>query len=564
MNSLCRAGLCWLVRLSATLFALTAVSAPIALAGPIDKYTGYTRIGHPPSPKGGDRKDKEKPAEDEKAIGVTIYFMVLDRKTGRKGTYGDTWGVGIRNFDSFFVSGRNNDIEKLDVEARYLYLYQVVNDREGTRTAVKDVTVRLIVDPRLVTSWGHFRIREEDKEKAPVKGAGFTMDFLDPKEKEEKFVVRPISTLFAGVSDRRYQNPAPAIKAPRPYGITAIDVGKVQNVADEADVGKAPEDVLLVPNADFGTPPKSDSVYLAPARTSDLEKLLPSDDLDARKRIREAYRNRWPAIRAFWREPDNQIKPRQRSTIFGFTSDLAPTLETVAIGGRGMGINVGKLQQGREPDEVPVQHHPTAFVTGEPGEMRRFLLGQRGDVSGTTLPPISGTLPTPTYPSTPAAQVREDEPREKKGGLSGSPRSQAPVMPMWGGSPVGGGGGSSSSGGLLAGTGGFGSGGLGGGFGGGSGGGGSSGQASPAQSSAPPAGQRTTVTVDNQSLAVANNSQLQGQAQSQAQTQGQTQSQKPDGNVVPVTPAWLLGVLGLPVFYFLARRRKGRRAGPAP
>ena len=30
----------------------------------------------------------------------------------------------------------------------------------------------------------------------------------------------------------------------------------------------------------------------------------------------------------------------------------------------------------------------------------------------------------------------------------------------------------------------------------------------------------------------------------------------PNGNVVPAPPAWLLGVLGLPVFMFVARRRK--------
>src|SRR5205823_3281832 len=144
----------------------------------------------------GDRKEKAA-ALDEKAIGVTIYFMVLDRKTGRKGGYGDSWGVGIRDFDATFVSGRNNDRERLDADARYLYMYQIVNDREGTKAAVKDVTVRIVVDPRLITSWGHFRLRGQDKDAKAVKGVGFTMDFLDPKEKEEKYVVRPISTVFA-------------------------------------------------------------------------------------------------------------------------------------------------------------------------------------------------------------------------------------------------------------------------------------------------------------------------------------------------------------------------------
>src|SRR5262245_3159018 len=100
MTTPCRTGHRWLHCLSAALLVLAA--GPTARAGPLEKYTGYTRIGHPPSPKEGDKKQgKEKPAEaEQKAIGVTIYFMVLDRKTGRKGGDGDSWGVGIRDFDA--------------------------------------------------------------------------------------------------------------------------------------------------------------------------------------------------------------------------------------------------------------------------------------------------------------------------------------------------------------------------------------------------------------------------------------------------------------------------------
>ena len=36
------------------------------------------------------------------------------------------------------------------------------------------------------------------------------------------------------------------------------------------------------------------------------------------------------------------------------------------------------------------------------------------------------------------------------------------------------------------------------------------------------------------------------------------------GNIVPAPPAWLLGVLGLPVFMFVSRRRKAAAAAEAP
>src|SRR5262249_5964429 len=93
---------------------------------------------------------------------------------------GDTWGTGMANFDESFVEGKsfNNTFSPaLDTKARYLYLYQSVNDRGldpgkrgpkqaaiapalGKELNVQDVamtSVRLLVDPRYITSWGYFR-----------------------------------------------------------------------------------------------------------------------------------------------------------------------------------------------------------------------------------------------------------------------------------------------------------------------------------------------------------------------------------------------------------------------
>src|SRR5262245_15920007 len=72
-----------------------------AEAGPLEKFTGYTRIGFPPTGAKLDAKDAAA-AKEMKAIGVTIYFMVYDQKSG-KGVKGDTYGVGIKDFDDSFV-----------------------------------------------------------------------------------------------------------------------------------------------------------------------------------------------------------------------------------------------------------------------------------------------------------------------------------------------------------------------------------------------------------------------------------------------------------------------------
>ena len=58
----------------------------------------------------------------------------------------------------------------------------------------------------------------------------------------------------------------------------------------------------------------------------------------------EDERNESPAIRAFWL--DNPLKPGERSTLFGFTSDYPPTYEAVRVRGNsklaiGAAVGVG-------------------------------------------------------------------------------------------------------------------------------------------------------------------------------------------------------------------------------
>lgn len=117
-----------------------------------------------------------------KTFGGTVYFAVY-RKISTSG--GDTWGVGRSDFDAQFNPGesyRSTFSPRLDTDAEYLYLYQVVNDRgfhdlklpENKQTIITPVAMDnaeqrppitrevasfslfLRTDPRLITSWGFF------------------------------------------------------------------------------------------------------------------------------------------------------------------------------------------------------------------------------------------------------------------------------------------------------------------------------------------------------------------------------------------------------------------------
>jgi hypothetical protein len=138
---------------------------------------GYTRPG---SPDDTIKNGKVVPAAftdtKDKILGGTVYFMVLERVGGgavADRDAGDTWGTGMGDFDGRFTPGRNFDggvSPRLDTKAKYLYLYQIVNDRGLEPQAIapagfnavraEDLAgfgLKLLVDPRYITSWGHFQ-----------------------------------------------------------------------------------------------------------------------------------------------------------------------------------------------------------------------------------------------------------------------------------------------------------------------------------------------------------------------------------------------------------------------
>ena len=149
-------------------------SQPVS-AGPLSEYTGFTRPSNVPLNK--PKAIMPALAADGKAgklIGGTVYFTVLDRADG---TAADPWGTSAKDFEKIFRVSRDVKGRKLDTEARYLFLYQVVND-SGLDASIQYASVRLLLYPRLVTSWGHVVQREEKG----VMGAGFVVEnFKDGK-----------------------------------------------------------------------------------------------------------------------------------------------------------------------------------------------------------------------------------------------------------------------------------------------------------------------------------------------------------------------------------------------
>ena len=130
--------------------------------------------------------------------------MVFELGRGEKD---DIWGTGIKSFDKVFQPGidlQGGSSPRLDSGARYLYLYQVVNDRK-TLTPVSSESVRLVVDPSEITSWGHFP------------SLGFTI----PGKMQGAMV--PVSAVIQGVADtnegKMYKDRAPPIPAPVVYGM---------------------------------------------------------------------------------------------------------------------------------------------------------------------------------------------------------------------------------------------------------------------------------------------------------------------------------------------------------
>ena len=306
-----------LAALAGLLVLLPGPSA--ARADSLPRFTGYTRPGAP-----DDKREDGKVipvASDAKArktaIGGTVYFMVLERKGDNKG---DPWGGGLTDLAGKFRRGvdfSGATSPALDTNAKYLYLYQVVNDR-GTALAIQSASVELLVDLKKkggITSWGWFS------------GVGFG---LPPAKERPRSSVLPVSSNYRDLSggDRTYVSPSPGVPSARTYRLTSVETQKT------ARTNKGQGGVARVIWA-----------ALDPAVEPDYVMLLGGDGKGR------------PTFRALWN--NSALAERMRSTVFGFTSNLPPALEPVQIRGTPPGpiqpAAVGEAAEGREVVPVAAQ-----------------------------------------------------------------------------------------------------------------------------------------------------------------------------------------------------------------
>src|SRR5207244_6881299 len=129
-------------------------------------------------------------------------------------------------------------------------------------SGVQTGTVRLLVDPQLITSWGYFALKKGEGPPKPGEevvgeGVGFAQEITDPKVNKGAPVMLPVSSEHPVTAKRVYADPSPPYPAPKPYGTARIDVGnKIKAIADDPsgaseNRGRFPEEVMLITEAVF-------------------------------------------------------------------------------------------------------------------------------------------------------------------------------------------------------------------------------------------------------------------------------------------------------------------------
>ncbi|MBI3407708.1 MAG: hypothetical protein HY040_05050 [Planctomycetes bacterium] len=483
---------------------------------------GYTRPGAPP-----DRLNKNgkivplalDPEYNGSMIGSTVYFAVfrlaLDQNDAVAGELG--------HFADLFVEGRNfeNTISpQFDRKAKYLYVYQIVNDRgldpvkDGVVPAAKgdinsaDVAsflLRLNVDPRYITSWGHF------------KNVGFAGNVTERKQSGDiveaadgKAVVLPMAfssnpSVLSMLPHARYMSRSPAYalgKLLPSFELASSTLNLKKNFTYNA-LSKKVADKVALANWEEGEYRSAED-----AREPDFVQLVHGgvregefgNDFDMNL---EAVDVGDSVFRVDFKKT-NLVKLGMHSVAFGFTTDLPPTDEPIRIepfpakgdikaaaAGQGTGI---ALAVGTAPSPVPQRGGDFAAAMGPVGSIGGGAAG--GGFGG--FPGIAGALGVARAPS------------------------------------FGGGGGSGS----------------------GSGQGSTTGNAQQAQDQSQSGKINFNATLINQQAQLQAQAQLQLQAQAQAQKQSQRQNNKNHHQVVPAPAAFILGLLGLPALIFVRRRSK--------
>jgi hypothetical protein len=547
---------------------------------------GYTRPANVDDKKKGDKIVPVAFTDYKgKIIAGTVYFTVLERVDRRRGdrdrdaaddegkdsvVEGDTWGTGMGAFDGAFVPGRNFDggvSPRLDTRARYIYLYQLVNDPgldpheikpaayDSVRAEdVSSFALKLLIDPRYITSWGHFQ------------GKGFSARVPDRnlnnkirlaangEEVKVRLAVSSNPSILAELPEKahRYRSPAFSLgKMAKSFDVGAGNLNLAQSLDHQYLVkNRGIIQAAFVENQIKVDDRLKEPNFVQVQYFSGAEGALgamPVAGVAAAPAAAEApgdFENRGAAtgmFRADWRT-GNTVKLGQHTVLFGFTSDLPPVDEPIVIAdpeealrGRRM---IRELLGGSDREQVkeaaanvPANEAPAgeqfvSFIRPESALKDAFLR----QAAGSGVAP--GTAPTPA------------------GGGAGA------------GGAAGAGGGGGSMGGASGGGGGGGFGvplgGIGAArapsFAGGSGSGSGNGQ--PAQQQGQQGQQGVKIDITNTLTNQQQQQQKQGQQQQQQQQQQQTGCCNMTPGVVPAPASVLLGLLGVPGILLLRRRRK--------
>jgi hypothetical protein len=541
---------------------------------------GYTRPGNPPDdvkPDGGIRPVAME--ANYEGIGGTVYFAVLQLNS----TEVTPWGTRLPDFLKTFTPGRGLDgrgeSPALDPQARYLYLYQVVNDRGVDRAAsqikpagadpelngreIGMARINLVVDPRYLTSWGAFKdlgFAVDVTDKGGPGGAGPRFAGLNDESKHIRLAVSCSPSVTDALPEKAYLDRCPAYELPDVLSLQSPliglkETGLIQQLAkkqQDKNIKLAAYEQNLLKASTTAHPP--DVVEIVPVGPElPFSPALPGFDptrlpLDAPPLDVTGSGGRPVArFRARWLGK-NTLQVGEHSTLYGFTTNLPPQDEEVRIRSKGEGEDIEEAPAPRRglgmrpaaEEVIRVHDVRTADDRAENKEVSKASEGA-ADVQdlGTedALAQATGTAPTGTATGTaPTPNGGAGAGGPGVGGVGPGSLGGAPPLPG-----IGGGGG-------FAGTGGF---------------------SRPAVAMGSPvaagggtgsgSGQGTTTPTQSQSVVIGNITQSQAQTQQQQQQQQQQQKQSQTGtpgNVVPEPAAFLLGLFGLPLL-FLFRLRKG-------
>jgi hypothetical protein len=489
--------------------------------------SGYTRPGNP-SDMIKDGKVIALAWDDDykgRYIGATVYFAVYER--GDVSAPGDAFGTGYPGIDEMFKEGRGNNgrySPGYDTNARYLYVYQVVNDRgldpkkevpigapwRNFRSEdIVTATVKLLVDPHDITSWGHFSntafaARVTDRN---LRGK----EQLAADGKSDRVLLMALSanpSVLGALQYHEYLAISPALPLHSLKNNFGPDRGNLNlNVSaayKELNELKnkgvklvAWQDNMLIAGKGAREPAY---VQIDPAEAPAYGPMLYADG--AAELFRVGQNPARAYLRVDWRD-EQIIKLGEHSVVFGFTSNLPPADEVVRV------VSAPKITEVGDGSDQTVS---AALIDGDgPGVGPGQVVGP-------------GTVPTPVP----------------------MPMGGACVSGGWLAGPVGGFGGGFGLGRPFGAFGGFWPAPFGGGGGGSGAGSGSSNQAQNQN--------------QNQNQ---NQQQSQSQQQSQQQSQSQSQSQNQE-QVVPEPTSIILGLAGLPALYLALRRRKSSQPELAP